>query len=156
MGAAGPGAGQAPPQEPKAGRAGAAGSQKLEGRAAIMLDANNAELFYHLMPAGSFSPLRVGPLPHRAHGTPGRASPPTPQPQPGPAGRAPHRARGAARVAAPLSPRQQFEARSPFAGRCQAQRQARCPRSAFQGFYKVGHQHQPSVRFLIHGWSSQK
>lgn len=50
------------------GRAGAAGSQKLVGRAAIMLDANNAELSYHLMPARSFSPPAGWAAPHRAQG----------------------------------------------------------------------------------------
>lgn len=49
-------------------RAGAAGSQKLVGRAAIMLDANNAELSYHLMPARSFSPPAGWAAPHRAQG----------------------------------------------------------------------------------------
>lgn len=50
------------------GRAGAAGSPKLVGRAAIMLDANNAELSYHLMPARSFSPPAGWAAPHRAQG----------------------------------------------------------------------------------------
>lgn len=53
-----------------------------------MSHTNNAELFYHLMPAGSFSPLRVGPLPTvprgRGRGPPGRAVPPTPQLSPVP------------------------------------------------------------------------